>query len=86
MALNNRQEIKERLKNKVQLPKKQVQAVMNWLDKNEDKEIDFMLMLEKDVEMPLNSGIVHEEKEDFNRETWACQQINSWIEKQDQLE
>lgn len=78
MDPNKEKEMKKRLIDKAGLSYEQTEAVLKWLSKNKEKQVTFELMLEKDIEMMLDSGVVSEDK-GIDIQSWSWQQIKEWM-------
>lgn len=75
---NDKFNISKRLKSKAELSDDQVETVMTWLSKNEDKKIDFVLKFYEKIEMELESGVV--EKKESSIQSWSWSKIEDWMD------
>lgn len=73
-------EMKKRLINNARLSNEQTETILKWLSKHQEKQVNFELMLEKDIEMMLDSGIVSEKK-GIDIQSWSWQQIKDWMKE-----
>lgn len=72
--------MKERLITKARLSHEQTETILKWLSENKEQQVNFELMLEKDIEMMLENGVVSEDK-GTDVQSWSWQQIKEWMDK-----